>query len=187
MKLILLVVLAFPIWCFATSLKEFAPIVTQSNDQTHYFINVPEKYHYEKDRKIIDRKASGKAYFIEADGTPKFLWETIGWYSPEVFMCGTGSSLIRITNWHKGNKASKEDLAIAFYINGVEIRKYSTADLLENDKSIEISAGGYQWRADKPRYPGCSYVSPGFFVRTTENRFIEFNFETGEITDKINP
>jgi hypothetical protein len=95
------------------------PYVVSSADGSHYFKMVPDK----KDR-WDTTKAKGTVYEVRA-GKDKALYKVTGWYSYQVFLSNDGKYLIRMGNWPAGMPKAA-DLAIAFYVDGHERKRYST-------------------------------------------------------------
>ena len=87
--------------------------------------------------------------------------------------------------WASGQAADQGTLAIAFYLNGRLLKRYSTLDIAGSPDNVRRSVVhyrvfekvlGYRWSTGRQR----------FVVRTVDNRTLVFDPELGtQVTDKI--
>jgi len=154
--------------------------ITASSYGNHYFKMIPSKVRYEDNKQIIESEAYGVAFQLDMDGTEKEIWRVKEWYSFENYLSDDGQYLVRMGNWHSGCGTSEDDLAIAFYKNGIEIKRYSTADLINNNKSIACTVSHYFWLSKDDSYPKIQYRD-NFHLKTIENEILIFDITNGEL------
>ncbi len=125
----------------------------------------------------------GKTYVCEMTDKGEKLLYTFDWYSRQVFIQDDCGSVVRIGPWPDGRYPSHEQLAIAFYVDGKEVKKYSTLDIFElgykNKSAIQVTVSHYNVF---DRILG--YYGPGskiFAVTTFEGRTLLFDALTGEL------
>ena len=58
---------------------------------------------------------------------------------------------------------------------------YSTADLIENSESVDVTTGHYFWLSQDQDSLELSPWSDTFYLKTIEEKQFEFNYTTGEI------
>ncbi len=81
-------------------------------------------------------------------------------------------------NWAVGCGASSEDLAVAFYKNGIELKRYSTRDLIKNSKNASCTVSHYFWQAKDEPFPKLTYRDE-FHLKTIEGVEYVFNITNG--------
>ena len=86
----------------------------------------------------------------------KLLWEVQGWYSFETYIADDGHSLVRVGPW--ASLPIEEELAVAFYRDGHEIRRYVVADIVVNEQALRHSVSHYAWQIREDALPR---LSPG--------------------------
>lgn len=124
-------------------------------------------------------KGSGAAYQV-AVGADQLLWKTEGsWYAQTTFLSEDGRYLIRIGNWPRGRKPSKDHLAIAFYDNGKLLKRYSTLELIKDPSQVETSVSHYAFYHDPPGFTAPHAKT--FLLTTIDGIAYTFNITTGEI------
>ena len=160
------------------------PKVTTSNSGAYYFKMIPTRYRYENSKYIEESKAFGKAYRLNDSGEGEELWSVSGWYAFRVFISDDGEYLVRMGNWAVGYEPDKDDLAVAFYHLGSEIRKYSTLDLIVDKSNVQKSVSHYFWLDNDESYPKLSWYGHMFELKTIEGKVIQFNISTGDIVEK---
>lgn len=161
------------------------PKVTSSEWNNIYFTMIPEQIHFEKDAYdsvVVDKPAFGKAYKLKENGESELLWEVSGWYAFRVFISNDGQYLVRMGNWANGHKPAVDDLAVAFYKNGEELKSYSTSDLVLYPEKVESSVSHYVWKAKDREYPRMERDNK-FKIKTIDGFIYTFDITTGEITD----
>lgn len=169
--------------------SEIAPFpkVDKPYDGSCYIKQIPAKLryitnlNYEVIETEIEEEAFVEAYKILPDGKDEFLWSSVGWYANQVFLTNDCVYLVRMGNWARGSAPSAEDLAVAFYKNGEMLLSYSTADLIENSESVDVTTGHYFWLSQDQDSLGLSPWSDTFYLKTIEEKQFEFNYTTGEM------
>lgn len=144
---------------------------------------VPEKYHYEGDKRVVDRPAFGVASEITADGELKEVWRTEGWYAFECYLSKDGRYLVRMGLW-ASDREHHTDLAVAFYDRGKLLKQYQVKELIRRDSMIEYSVSHYQWRPSQQTKPtGLTNISgkEAFHLVTIDKTVYVFELGTGKI------
>lgn len=127
--------------------------VTASWSGMCYFEMIPPVWSTTKSS-FLD-SGHGIAYRLLRDGSQKELWRTDGWYSIRVFLAEGGTFLVRLEPVKEGQRCSHDDLALAFYKDGLLMRQYSTADLVKNSEKIVRTVSHFYWLAsDTQRLEG---------------------------------
>lgn len=142
---------------------------------------IPKKFvrdEHNQTRTVIP--AFGKAYKLNDDGSSTLMWEVSGWYSFENYLSSDGRYLVRMGDWPQGETVSKDHMAVAFYDNGKELKRYSTADLVKNPRKIQRTVSHYFWLAEDQTYPKIEYKN-NFLLKAIDGYIHEFDMETGEL------
>lgn len=129
-------------------------------------------------------KGSGAAYKVKAEGPDELLWKTSGWYGFTTFLSADGKSLVRVETWPRGNAPSKDHLAIEFFHEGKSIRKYSTAELVENAEKITPTVSHYVYLAQGDSYGWVAPFDTHFRLKTIDDIEYVFDVTTGEWKSK---
>ena len=74
------------------------------------------------------------------DGSVVPIW-TVNWHARNVLLSKDGRYLIRLGPW----ASNYDDLAVAFYDNGVLIRAYAIKDLVRDPEKLPRSVSHFQW------------------------------------------
>lgn len=120
-------------------------------------------------------KGSGTAVDAESG---RVLW-TVDFYARRIMTLDDGVTLIRLGPWASDRK-NLSDLAIAFYRNGKEIRRYLVKDLLRDPRRIQRTASHYFWEAREHFYS----LSPNqkqLTLNLTDGSSYTFEVATGAI------
>lgn len=160
-------------------------LVTQEGMfESYYFKMIPENFHFDDEKLVIDSEAYGKAFRLNYDGTEVELWSVSGWYANKVYLAGKKAiNLVRLGNWARGQAPKSADLAVAFYENGKPLKSYSTADLINKPDSVIQSVSHYQWKLSSNLTRNNKYL----YIETVENITYKFDVSTGEILDVKSP
>lgn len=143
-------------------------------DRQHVFIMVPEAYEGEG---TTAAPARGTAFRLESDGSLLELWSLNGWYGTSHLARG-GRHLVREGPW--ASEPPEQELAVAFYTDGVEITRYTVSDLLKNVGSVQLSMSHYRWEGRHQGYPRLT-SNKRYQLTTIEGFVITFDIETVEI------
>ncbi|MDJ0976182.1 MAG: hypothetical protein QNJ98_17105 [Planctomycetota bacterium] len=136
------ILIAVAIVCLTASValsdSEMAPYghVTSSESGRHYFRMAPPRK---------DAPARGTLVRVRPDGKDEPLWSVEGWYAFRVFVARHGESVVRLGNWPRGMGPKAEHLAVAFYKDGKEVKRYSTKDLIQDVSKVRPSVSHYQF------------------------------------------
>lgn len=159
-------------------------IVTPSISGNTYFTMLP--MHYYPDKKEL-KKSFGKAYKLKNNGESELLWEVSGWYAFRVYISSDGQYLVRTGSFlTEGHEPSEEDLAVAFYKHGKELKVYSTKDLVKNTKFVSRRMSRYIWLAQDGDYPQLGWGTT-FKIKTIDGYIHSFNIETGDLIESTKP
>jgi hypothetical protein len=154
--------------------------VTASNLGSAYFVMAPKKQHLLNGVLKLKGDAHGKAFKLNEAGGSKLLWEVSGWYAFSVFISDDGKYLVRMGNWAQGIAPSEEDLAVSFYKEGVEIRRYSTKELVKNPADVKRTTSHYFWQAEELDLPMLNWNNE-FRVKTIDGYLYVFDIESGNL------
>jgi hypothetical protein len=93
-----------------------------------------------QDQNIRQQYSQSGLYENDVSTTP--LW-TVDWYAFQVEISSDGKYLVRWGPWpfHE----DYDELALAFYKDGVEIKRYTVNDLVADPKSLPRSVSHYFW------------------------------------------
>ena len=159
---------------------------------------IPAKRSLQGGKYVTIPEAFGVAYRVEEDGSLTELWKVSGWYSFEVFLSDDGQYLVRMGSWNVGHEPEENDLAVAFYKKGKFLKKYSTAELVENKSAVIASVSHYMWLARaKSIFDNEEKSDPEaelkldweniFHLKTIDGILYEFDAITGNIKKKRSP
>ena len=154
----LVLLLLTPLLCIADSTRPNTPIVAAGNDGTCYAKSVPSEF--------MGQKGTTKIYIV---GTLKdSVTDSYNWYSDEIYISckawingRSETTVVRMGPWADGLVANQSDLAIAFYLNGKLLKKYSTLDIAGKPTNVHNSVShykvfssilGFKWKYDEPSY-----------------------------------
>lgn len=174
------------------------PIVIASENGAYFFKMIPAKWSRKGRNIALTEDAYGIAYKVEMDGSFSEIWKVTGWYSNFLFLSNDGLHLVRIDAGPFGSKPEKKDTAISFYFKGELLKKYSTADLVEDERAVIQSISSYMWLAmfkmliDKEKVPDPEArlrldASNIFHLKTIDGIVYEFDVLTGDVKLKKRP
>jgi hypothetical protein len=91
-----------------------------------------------------------KVYFVEA-GEDRLV-STFDWYASQLYIaCNvsapgkpTAVSLVRFGPWHRGDRATEKDLALAIYLDGQLVASYSTLEIAGTPDNVSASVSHYR-------------------------------------------
>ncbi len=113
-------------------------------------------------------KASG--LYPAGQTTP--LW-TVPWYAFEVFPAPDGEHLVRLGPW----ASSTEQLALAFYSRGNELKRYLIQDLVKNPDRLRHTVSHFFWKKQHQ----LDAKAGVFRLDTVDCRSYRFSLQSGEI------
>lgn len=145
-----------------------------------YIKSVPDDYWSQKGRSHLYRVTAN------AD-TPVAAYS---WFSQQIYLnCNLsrngdfGISVVRFGPWSRGRRASRDDLAIAFYFGDRLLARYSTLDIAGAADNVEASVSHYMVIR---KVTGYRWLGTGdanaleFVVETTDGRTLAFDAATGQ-------
>ena len=106
------------------------------------------------------------------DGSQDPLW-VVYWYSFTVYPSSDGKHLVRMGPW----ASSTDQLAVAFYENGKEIKQYLIKDLIRDEKKLSYTVSHFFWRSEL-RYDDKNGL---LFLKTKDGQSYRFSVNTGQI------
>lgn len=122
----------------------------------------------------------GIVYKVKGDGKTEKLW-SVDFYSGEAILTNDGKHLVAFGPW----ASSMSDLAIAFYAEGKELKKYSVKDLIPDESKLQHSVSHFFWQSfDKKKARGLQKDGKEFILPLIDGRVIVFDMTTGEILKK---
>lgn len=114
------------------------------------------------------------------DGSTTPLW-TIDWFAYSVDVASDGRHLVRWGPW--ANTGEYEELAVAFYEDGKEIKRYRIRDLVAEPQKLPESASHLKWRL----YSNFDDRRGRLTIITLNNERYTFDIRSGEILTKSQP
>lgn len=176
---IIFILLMLPSVCMSD--EEALPYAYVKTDYwgKYYFKMLPGEKRFD-----YDNYGSGALYEVSADGSNKLLWTTRGWYAFQVYISPDGMYLVRLGNWPRAYKPSKDHLAIAFYKNGKLIKSYSTLDLIKDLSAVRPSVSHYSYYKKIIGFIGD--ISYRFSLITIDNIEYIFDISNGGIVSQKN-
>ncbi len=76
------------------------------------------------------------------------------------------------------NKVSQVTLAVSFYKEGKELRRYSTKELVKNSGDVKRTTSHYFWQEKEPGFPRLNWNNE-FMLKTIDGYLHIFNIESG--------
>ena len=115
------------------------------------------------------------------------LWTTYNWYAQDMVIAWTGKGVcvIRFGPWPRGHKATADQLAVAFYLEGKLLKSYSTLDIAGKADNVETSKSHYTVIKKHSTTRGPVDNRFTLNVETVDGRIISFDPTTGETISTI--
>ena len=133
-------------------------------------------------------KEKGKTYIYRVRDGDDQLLDTYDWFTFGIHVLGVkkSTSVVRLGPWSRGHNPSKEHLALAFYLDGKLLKRYSTLDIVGPQGRVKSSVSHYRWRKKVYGYcwlkkEGQRFQKSGFSLETVDGRVISFDYMNGEI------
>jgi hypothetical protein len=122
-----------------------------------------------------------KFYIVSNKVDHDLAVHTYDWFAQKTYvMCGHPDNIIvRMGPWARGQDASDDDLAFAFYNNGKLVKRYSTLDIAGDKENVMRSLSHYWIIKEDPvaKWDGKKWI---FSIKTFGDEIISFNPSTGE-------
>lgn len=157
--------------------------ISTSENREYCFRMIPEKYHLESDKKIIDRPAFCVASRLKKTGELQEIWRAEGWYAFSGHFSNDGRYFVCMGPW-ASDQEGHNDLALAFYDRGKLLKEYRVKDLIKDDFKLEYSVSHYRWQPEKQSLPTGfvnQWESRLFHLVMVDKTTYEFDFTTGAI------
>ena len=155
---------------------------------------------YHRDPAAVPRQ-QGHTEVYQVEASEDVLLQQYDWFSQFLFLrCRPGSEtfVVRVGPWHRGHNPRPDHLAIAFYLSGRLIKRYSTLDIVGNEKAekgafskyknVSASVSHYTVFASFPELTkitetiGSTFTEDWVIKATTiDGRALVFDIETGEL------
>lgn len=132
----------------------------------------------------------GRAYKINSDASIDLIWESSGWWSHDdnIYLSSNGRYLVRVEYFHDYFPDSTRLDGVVFYKDGIEVKRYSPIDLVDQDKVYQFNSDAVYISDFKIKFwaHDASIVDGSlFFLETYGCIDYVFSLESGEI-EKIN-
>lgn len=146
--------------------------VTENEKYVFVMLAPPIKW-VSKDTEL--RKTYKDSGLYRNDGSSKPLW-AVYWYSFSVYPSSDGRHIVRMGPW----ATSVDDLALAFYENGKELKQYLIRDLIKDEMKLQRTVSHFFWRKEA-RF---NDKDGTILIETTDGQQYLFSVTTGEILKK---
>lgn len=120
--------------------------------------------------KNIRKTFSTSGLYMTGTNTP--LW-TVSWYAFDTYLSTDGEHVVRIGPW----ASSTKQLAVAFYSNGKEIKRYLIREVVKGVDKLQHTVSHFFWM-DKCELDDHFGL---FRIRTVESIDYTFSISTGEV------
>jgi len=125
------------------------------------------------------RRQYSQSGLYRNDGSIKPVW-TVDWYAFQVTISLDGKYLVRWGPWPSSE--NYDELAIAFYKNGREMRRYAVKDLVAAPESLPHTVSHYFWEKDTSFDPTTNVLH----LETENGEEYDFDITTGrKLTDPV--
>jgi hypothetical protein len=125
---------------------------------------------------IIETDSSLRKRYKESGlylpGRKEPLW-TVSWYSFEIYPASDGDHLVRLGPW----ASSVDQLALAFYSRGSEVKHYLIRDLIKNFTRVRPTVSHFFWM-ESHHFDDTGQV---FHLKTVEGQSYRFSITNGEL------
>jgi hypothetical protein len=126
------------------------------------------------------RAKYAKSGLYEMGDTGQAIW-TVDWYALEVDSTPDGKHLVRWGPWP--SIEGYDELALAFYENGVLLRSYPVRDLVAEPQKLPRTASHLAWKAESE----FNAENGELYVRTENDEEYLFDVTTGDPIEKRRP
>jgi hypothetical protein len=130
---------------------------------------------------------AGETRIYQVERGADLLLDRYDWFAQQIYLqCNmtrdgdAGASIVRLGPWPRGQEATDDQLAIAFYFRGKLLRSYSTLDIAGAPDNVAASVSHYQVIADVPGYRWIDGNQYAFDIVTIDGRTLSFDPVTGD-------
>ncbi|OPY01258.1 MAG: hypothetical protein A4E60_01800 [Syntrophorhabdus sp. PtaB.Bin047] len=143
----------------------------ETEDGQYIFIMLapPERW-VSKDAEL--RKTYKTSGLYRNDGSTTPLW-TVYWYSFSVYPSSDGRHIVRMGPW----ASSVDQLALAFYEDGKELKSYRIRDLVKNQLKLKHTVSHFFWQKELKFNDKENTI----LIKTHDDQTYLFSVKTGEI------
>ncbi len=175
----------FLVFLFGLQAHGFCKYVEKSGNNIEYYRYSPNGEFCIRmvPAKLQGEKGWGLAFRVK---THEPLWR-IDWFAQRIVLADDGVTLIRFGPWASDIK-NLSDVAVVFYKEGKEIKKYFVKEFVQDPSRIIRTAAHYYWRIDEAipgvistKKVGFSEDGKTFTIVTVDDNAYVFSMETGEI------
>jgi hypothetical protein len=118
----------------------------EGGNRTHVTASESGQF-YAKSMPLAPYGLEGSTRIYQVGDPDDLLLHTYDWYTPRIFLEGFAGTrdvyVVQTGPWPRGARASSGHLALAFYRNGVLIRRYSTLDIAGRPENVSASVSHY--------------------------------------------
>lgn len=176
-------ILAFPL--FAAILIILSPTAFADEEASNSVHVVSATYgtHYAKSIPAENSGTKGQTQIYRVTKDKDELEHTYDWFASQIYLQGTakGTAVVRLGPWARGHEAGKDDLAIAFYLNGKLLKGYSTLDIAGKPDKVQSSTSHYSVLGKVSGFRWIDSNDYAFDVTGPDDKTISFDISTGEI------
>ena len=146
-------------------------------------------------------RQQGRTQLYRVGDPDDVLEQVYDWFSQSLFLrCRPGGQtvIVRVGPWQRGHDPNADHLALAFYRDGKEVRRYSTLEIageekaepgaFSNYKNVSASVSHYSVFAAGPELIKVTETTGSTFkedwvikATTIDGRVLVFDLETGEL------
>lgn len=146
----------------------------ETEDGQYVFVMLaPPDRRVSKDPEI--RKTYKESGLYRNDGSVTPLW-TVYWYSFTVYPSSDSQHIVRMGPW----ASSVDQLALAFYKNGREMKIYLIRDLVKDQSKLKHTVSHFFWQKES-KY---NDKEGTILIKTHDDQTYLFSVKTGEILQR---
>lgn len=140
------------------------------NGQYIFVMLAPPERWVSKDAEL--RKTYRTSGLYRNDGSTAPLW-TVYWYSFSVYPSSDGRHIVRMGPW----ASSVDQLALAFYESGKELKSYLIRDLIKDQSKLKHTVSHFFWQKELKFNDKENTI----LIKTQDDQTYLFSVKTGEI------
>ena len=140
------VILGFQTLVLLSSADEFGnpgPLAFSAVEPSNVFATVVPCEH--NDDGSEKRPAHGFVYQLDAEGKPTVKYRIQGWYSCDMQLSSDGRVLVGVQPFQPGREPKSSDVGIAFFKDGVLMRRYLVGELVKDNSLLRRTVSFYRW------------------------------------------
>ena len=175
---ILLTMLLPATTCRADEPRPNETIVASGDDGSCYAKSIPADF--------TSQRGTTTIYNVEK--SKDVPTATYNWYSLRIHLsCNiwrngrSETTVVRVGPWNDGHRANKNDLAIAFYLNGKLLKKYSTLDISGKPTNVSGSVSHYTVFSSIDGFQRQGHGRLDFIATRVDGVQMRFSSDTGQM------